>query len=127
MDSSFDSWIDKKGIIQISEYFQEPKYLRRKVKIDLVLCNYVTIKADLNSDVDKLDIDKLKNVPVGLNTLKSKVDKLNIGKLQSTPIDLSKLSDVVKIEVVKKIVYGELDSKLNAVKTTDTGDLVNRY
>ena len=31
--------------------------------------------ANLKSDVDKLDSDKLKNVPTNLNNLKSKVDK----------------------------------------------------
>ena len=35
----------------------------------------------LKSDVDKLDIDKLKNVPSGLNNLKSKIDKLDFDKL----------------------------------------------
>ena len=37
--------------------------------------------ANLKSDVDKLDIDKLKNVPTNLNNLKSKVDKLDVEKL----------------------------------------------
>ena len=37
--------------------------------------------ANLNSDVDKLDIEKLKNVPSNLNNLKSNVDKLDTGKL----------------------------------------------
>ena len=31
--------------------------------------------ANLKSDVDKLDIDKLKNVPTNFSDLKSKVDK----------------------------------------------------
>ena len=35
----------------------------------------------LKSDVDKLDIDKLKNVPTIFNNLKSKVDKLDVDKL----------------------------------------------
>ena len=47
------------------------------------------------SDVDKLDIDKLKNVLNGLSNLKSKVDKLDVDKLASVPPDSSKLSDVV--------------------------------
>ena len=55
------------------------------------------------SNVDKLDIHQLKNVPSGLSSLKSKVDKLNIGKLETTPVDLSTLSDVVKNEVVKRL------------------------
>ena len=41
--------------------------------------------ANLKSDVYKLDIDKLKNVPSNLNNLTSKVDKLDIGILKSTP------------------------------------------
>ena len=52
--------------------------------------------ANLKYDVDKLDIDKLKNAPSNLSNLKSKVDKLDIEKLETTPVDLSKLSDVVK-------------------------------
>ena len=58
--------------------------------------------ANLKSDVDKLDIDKLKNVPTDLNNLKSKKDQLDVDKLVPVPVDLSKLSDVVKNDVVKK-------------------------
>ena len=56
--------------------------------------------ADWKSDVDKLDIDKLKNVPSNLSDLKTKVDKLDVDELVPVPVDLSKLSDVVKIDVV---------------------------
>ena len=52
--------------------------------------------ANLKSNVDKLDIDKLKNVPTNLSNLKSKVDKLDDDKLVPVCVDLSKLSDVVK-------------------------------
>ena len=38
--------------------------------------------ANLKSDVDKLDIDELKNTPSNLNNLKSKIDKLDIDKLK---------------------------------------------
>ena len=37
--------------------------------------------ANLNSNVDKLDIDKLKNVPTNLSNLESKVDKSDVDKL----------------------------------------------
>ena len=47
--------------------------------------------ANLKPDVDKLDFDKLKNVPSGLTSLKNNVDKLYTGKLETTPVDLSKL------------------------------------
>ena len=75
-------------------FFPEPKYLGEKVKVELDLSNYAT-KADLKnatgvdtsrfakkvdlsnliSNVDKLEIDKLKNVPSGLSGLKSKINK----------------------------------------------------
>ena len=61
--------------------------------------------ANLKSDVDKLDIDKLKNVAANINNLKSKVDKLDVDKLVPAPADLSKLSDVVKNNVIKKTEY----------------------
>ena len=108
----------------MSEYFPEPKYLRGKVKVELELSNYATKtnlknatgvdtssfakKVDLTnlkSDVDKLDIDKLKNVLTNLSNLKSKVDKLDFDKLVPVPVDLSKRSNVVKNDVFKKDVY----------------------
>ena len=107
----------------MSEYFPDPKSLR-EVKVELDLFNYA-IKTDLKnatgidtssfvkkvdlaslkSNVDYLDIDKLKNLPTNLNNLKSKVDKLDVNKLIPVPVDLSKLSNVVKNDVVKKDVY----------------------
>ena len=64
--------------------------------------------ANIKSNVDKLDIDKLKNVPTNLNNLKNKVDTLNVedvDELIPVPVDLSKLSDVAKNDVVKKDLY----------------------
>ena len=99
----------------MNKYFPEPKSSGRRVKVELDLPNYVTrtdLKnatgvdtskfakkvdlANLKSNVDKLDIDKLKNVPTNLSNLKSKVDKLDVDKLVPAPIDLSKLSHIVK-------------------------------
>ena len=81
----------------MSEYFPDPKLSGGSVKVELDLSNYAT-KTDLKnatvvdtssfaksvdlanskSDLDKLDTDKLKNVPTNLSNLKSKVDKLNV-------------------------------------------------
>ena len=61
--------------------------------------------ASLKSNVDKLDVDKLKNVPIDLSNFKSKVEKFDIGKLKTTLVVLSKLSNIVKNDVVKKDVY----------------------
>ena len=68
----------------------------------------------------------MKNVATNLSTLKSKVDKLDVDKLLPVPIGLSKLSDVVKNDVVKKDVYnakikdieGEIPSIINLATKT---------
>ena len=55
-----------------------------------VLIHQILLKktdlADLKSDLDKLDSDKLKNVPSNLSNLKSKVDKLDVDKLVPVPV-----------------------------------------
>ena len=43
--------------------------------------------ANLKSDLDKLDIDKLKNVPTNLSNLKTKVDKLDVDKLTCSTVN----------------------------------------
>ena len=57
----------------------------------------------LKSDVDKLEIDKLKNVPSGLNIFKSKIDKLYIGELETLPFCLSKLKRMNMMNWLKKL------------------------
>ena len=47
----------------------------------------------------------MKNVPTNLSNFKSKADKLNVDKLKPVPVDLSKRSDVVKNDIIKKDVY----------------------
>ena len=109
-------------------------YLRENMKVELDLSNYVTkvdLKeatdvdtsdfakktdlANLKSDLEKLDIDKLKNVPSNLSNLKSIVDILDVDKLVPVPVDLSKLSEVLKNGFVKKI-YVMLRSKTLKIK-----------
>ena len=118
----------------MTDYFPESNSLGVNVKVELDLPNYA-IKtelknatgvdaskfakkvdlADLKSNVEKLDIDKLKNVATNLSNLKSKVDKLDVDKLVPVPVDLSKLSDVVKKMPLKKM-YIVLRSKLLKIK-----------
>ena len=45
--------------------------------------------ASLKTEVDELDIDRLKNISTDLRNLKSTVDKLDIDKLAPVPVDLS--------------------------------------
>ena len=117
-DSSFNSSIDKKYIVEMSEYVPKPKSLGGRVKVELDLSNHATKSdlknatgvdtskfakkldlANLKSSIDKLDVFKLKNVPTDSSNLKSKVDELDVDKLVRVPVDLSKLSDSVKKDV----------------------------
>ena len=51
--------------------------------------------------------------------LKTEVDELDIDKLAPIPADLSKLSDKVKIDFVKKTVYDKLVTKVDNIDTSD--------
>ena len=90
--------------------------LKNEAGIDLSSFAKKVDLANLNSYVDKLDIDKLKNLPTNLNNLKNKADKLDVDKLVPVPVDLSKLTDVVKNNVVKKDVYnGKMENIENII------------
>ena len=54
-----------------------------------------------------------------LANLKTEVDNLDIDKLAPVPVDLSKLSDVVKNDVVRKTVDDKLVAKVNNIDTSD--------
>ena len=62
----------------------------------------------LKAKVDKLNIDKLTNVPTSSYSLKTKVDGLDIGKLKTPPVDFEKIK-----EVVKNTKFNTLKTKLN--------------
>ena len=101
----------------MSEYFPKPNFsearntdLKNETRVDISNFAKKADLANLKSDVDKLGIDKLKNVPTNLSNLKSKVDNLDVDKLVPVPVDLSKLSDVVKNDVIKNM-YIMLRSK----------------
>ena len=55
---------------------------------------------NLKSEIEKLDIDKLKNVPPNLSNLKSNENKFDVDKLIPVSVDLSKVSDAIKNDVV---------------------------
>ena len=66
----------------------------------------------LKTEVNKLDINKLVNVPTGLNNLETKIDDLDVDKLKTVLVNLKKLSDVVSKEIVKKTAYSKLNTKV---------------
>ena len=81
----------------------------------------------MKSEVDKLDIDKLTNVPTSLTNWKTEVDDLDVGKLKA--IHLKKLSDVVDDEVVKNTKLNTLKTKVNNLEKifSDGTTLIHIY
>ena len=70
----------------------------------------IDVKVDLPNYATKTDIKNVKYLDTSslapkkkLANLKTEVEKLDIDKLTPVPVDLSKLSDVVKNDVVKKL------------------------
>ena len=54
-----------------------------------------------------------------LASLKTEVDKIDVDKLKTVPVDLSKLSNAVKNDVVKKTEYNSLKTKVDSIDTTN--------
>ena len=86
----------------------------------------INVKVDLSNNATKADIKNISHddtssfaLKTNLANLKTEVDKLDIEKLVSVPVDLSKLSDVLKNDVVKKTVYDKLTAKVNNIDTND--------
>ena len=86
----------------------------------------INVKADLSNYATKTDLKNVTHVDTSsfalktnLANLKTEVDKLDNDKLAPVPVDLSKLSDVVKNDVVKKTEYDELVAKVNSIDTSD--------
>ena len=88
--------------------------------------SHYTTKADLKGETG-VDTSYLA-AKSDLASLKSEVDKLDVEKLKTVLVDLSKLRSLVNSEVVKKSVYDKLAAKVksNLSKTNDidTGGFV---
>ena len=112
--------------IKMSQYFPKPyEPFGRYINVKVDLSNYPT-----NADTKNiLHVDTSSfALKTNLANLKTEVDKLDIDKLVPVPVDLSKLSDFVK-NVVKKTDYNakiaEIENKIPdisnlAIKTLNT-------
>ena len=101
----------------MSQYFPKPFWsFEENVNVKFDLSNYAT-KTDLKN-MTHVDTSSFA-LKTNLANLKTEVDKLDIDKLAPVPVDLSKLSDVVKNDVVKKTVYDKLVAKVNNIDTND--------
>ena len=101
----------------MSQYFPKPSNHNENIKVEIDLSNYAT-KSDIK---DITHVDTNFALKTNLANLKAEGDKLDIDKLVPIPADLNKFSNVVKNDVVKKVDYDKLVTKVN---NTDTSDFV---
>ena len=97
----------------MSNYFLKPfRSFGRNINVKVDLSNYAT-KKDIKN-VSHVDTSSFA-LKTNLANLKTEVDKLDINKLVPVPTDLSKLSNVVNNDVVKRTVYDKLVAKVNEI------------
>ena len=100
----------------MSQYFPPYSCSGGDIEFELDLSNYAT-KIDLKN-VTHVDVSSFAS-KTNLASLKTEVDKIDADKLKTVPVDLAKLSDVVKTDGVKKTEYNSLKTKVHSIKTTN--------
>ena len=86
----------------MSQYFPPYNNSSENIKVELDLSNYAT-KKDIN-DFTHVDVSGFAS-KTNLAALKTEVDKIDADELKTVPVDLAKLSNVVDNDVVKKTDY----------------------
>ena len=94
-----------------SQYYPPYKSSSNNIKVELDLTNYAT-KTDLKN-ITHVDVSSYAS-KTNLAALKTEVDKIDVDKLKTVPIDLAKLSNVVKIDVVKKTDYNTIVTSIES-------------
>ena len=101
-------------------YYSPCKSSSNNIKVELDLRNYAT-KDDVKN-ITHVDVSSYAT-KTNLAALKTEVDKIDVDKLKTVPDDLAKLSNVVKNEVVKKTDFSA-DTYVTRTKfSTDTNSL----
>ena len=86
----------------MSQYFPSYNNSSENIKVELDLTNYAT-KTDLKNTTH-VDVSSFAS-KTNLAALKTEVDKIDVDKLKTAPIDLAKLTNAVENDLVKKTVY----------------------
>ena len=92
-------------------YYPPYKSSSNNVKVELDLTNYAT-KADLKN-ITHVDVSSFAS-KTNLAALKTEVDKIDVDKLKTAPVDLAKLTNTVKNDVVKKTDYNTKVTSIEA-------------
>ena len=104
----------------MSTYYPPYKSSSNNIKVESDLTNYVT-KTDLKN-ITHTDVSSFAS-KTNLPALKTEVDKIDVDKLKTVPDDLAKLSNVVNNEVVKKTDFSADNYVMGTKFSTDTNTL----
>ena len=99
----------------MSTYYPPYKSSSQNIKVKLDLANYAT-KDDVKN-ITHVDVSSFAS-KTNLAALKTEVDKIDVDKLKATPADLAKLSNVVNNDVVKKNDY---NTKVTSIENQIAG------
>ena len=84
------------------KYYPPYKSSSNNIKVKLNLTNYTT-KTDLRN-ITHVDVSSFAS-KTNLAALKTELDKIDVDKLKTTPVDLAKLTNAVENDLVKKTDY----------------------
>ena len=98
-----------------SQYYPPYKSSSNNIKVELDLSNYAT-KKDIN-DITHVDVSGFAS-KTNLAALKTEVDRIDADKLKTVPVDLTQLSNVVNNDVVKKNDY---NTKVTSIESQIAG------
>ena len=99
--------------VKMSQYFPKPfRSFGENINVKIALSNYAT-KTDLKN-IAHFDTSNFA-LKTNLVNLKTEIDKLDIDKLAQVPADSSKFSDAIKNDVIKKTFYDKLVAKVNSI------------
>ena len=92
-------------------YYPPYKSSSKNIKVELDLTNYAT-KNDLKN-ITPVDVSSFAS-KTNLAALKTEVDKIDVDKLKTTPTDLDRLSNLVENDVGKKTDYNTKVTSIEA-------------
>ena len=96
-------------------YYPPYKSSSNNVKVELDLTNYAT-KNDLKN-ITHVDVSSFAS-KTNLAALQSEVDKIDVDKLKTALVDLTKLTNAIENDLVKKTVY---NTKVTSIETQIAG------
>ena len=105
----------KRVYYKMSTYYPPYKSSSNNIKVELNLTNYAT-KTDLKN-IMHVDVSSFAS-KTNLAALKTEVDKIDVDKLKTAPVDLAKLTNAVENDLVKKTGY---NTKVTSIETQIAG------